>query len=123
MASKKILFIDDEKDFLKVIKSNVELKGTKVKSFSDPQRALSKCCSERFDIICTDIRMPGVDILDYVSSIRESSENEDTPIVLVSSYLTFKVAEDLAKYKNIHYREKPIKFEEFNHFLDELLDF
>ena len=79
-----ILVIDDEETLLNAIKIGLSRAGFKVEIASDGQEGIQKFNSGRFDLVITDIRMPGVDGRDVVNHIH-NSDNYSTPIIGISA--------------------------------------
>ena len=58
MSKTKILLIDDEVDFLCIVKEKLELEGYEVITAKDGEEGLNKAQSLRPDLIICDIMMP-----------------------------------------------------------------
>ena len=78
-----ILVIDDEKTILSAIKIALARAGFEVEIASDGQEGIQKLNSGRFDLVITDIRMPGLDGRDIVDHIH-NSDRPCTPIIGIS---------------------------------------
>ncbi len=78
-----ILVIDDEKGILKLIRQALTRHGHKVETAVDGQEGIEKFDDGNFDIVITDIRMPGVDGNDVVKHIRNSTR-QDIPVIAIS---------------------------------------
>jgi DNA-binding response OmpR family regulator len=79
-ATYYILVIDDEKAILKVVRTALSRAGFKVDIALDGQKGLQKFDSSQFDLVITDILMPGIDGRDIVKHIR-SSDRPYIPII------------------------------------------
>ena len=75
-----ILVIDDEKAILNVVQKALSRAGFKVDTAFDGQKGLQKFDSGQFDLVITDILMPGIDGRDIVKHIR-NSDRPYTPII------------------------------------------
>jgi len=78
-----ILVIDDEKEILNIIKMVLSEAGFKVEVAFDGQEGIQKFDSGRFDLVITDIIMPGMDGRDVANHIR-NSDRSCTPIIGIS---------------------------------------
>ena len=78
-----ILVIDDEKAILDVIKIVLSRAGFKVEIALEGQEGIQKFNSGRFDLVITDILMPGLNGRDVVDHIR-NSDRSCTPIIGIS---------------------------------------
>jgi len=79
-----ILVIDDEKAILDIIKIVLSRAGFEVEIAMDGQKGIQKFDSGRFDLVITDIRMPGLDGRDVVDHIH-NSDRPRTPIIGISA--------------------------------------
>lgn len=59
-TSRRILLVDDDKDICAVMESGLKRHGFSVTTFDDPQEALTRFESGRYDKIILDLRMPGM---------------------------------------------------------------
>jgi len=84
MSKKKILVVDDEIDFLKVIKLRLEVNGYDVITAFDGEEALKKIKTEKPDALLLDILMPKIDGLGILRKVRE--ENKSLPIFIMTAF-------------------------------------
>lgn len=84
MARKKILIVDDEIDFLEMMKLRLEANNYSVVTAMDGNDALEKFKTEKPAAILLDILMPGMDGLDVLKKIRK--ENDRIPIFIVTAF-------------------------------------
>lgn len=86
MNKKRILIIDDEENFCKLIKKNIEHTGEfEVHIATNGDEGIMLTREIKPDLILLDIVMPGVDGSDVASIIRNDKSIEDTPIVFLTS--------------------------------------
>lgn len=93
MEKKKILVVDDEVDFLEVIKVRLEANDYDVTVASNGEDALVKIKDERPDAVLLDILMPGIDGIEVLRRIRKIDEN--LPVYIITAFSTeerFKMA-------------------------------
>jgi len=86
----EILVVDDEVLSRRAIVFALEkayLKGTPVE---DPEAALAKAQTTKFDLMFLDVRMPGMDGFQLCDRLRESGPNKTTPIIFVTSATDFQ---------------------------------
>ena len=71
---KRIMLVDDDKDILVILKKGLEMKDFEVHTFYDPIEALEKFKPDYYDIILTDVRMPGLNGFELYRRIRKQDE-------------------------------------------------
>ena len=85
IAKKKLLVVEDSLTTRTMEKSILESFGYVVDAAASGEEALSLCEKKTFDLIVTDIQMPGMDGFQFIEKLREDKRFEQTPIVVVSS--------------------------------------
>ena len=83
-----LLIVDDEKNILKLYQREFSEDGYEVLTASSGKEALEKLNAQPVDLVILDIRMPGLDGLETLKQVMESSSNP--PIILNSAYTYFK---------------------------------
>jgi CheY-like chemotaxis protein len=83
---KKILIVDDEKDFVEMIKWNLEKTGEyKVTVETESKHALDVAKVVKPDLILLDVMMPGMDGADVEYQIKKEEELKDIPIIFLTA--------------------------------------
>jgi len=85
-AIKKVLVVDDDPVVGKSFDRVLTGKGYAVITASNGDEALSKLRSENYDVVFTDIRMPGMSGLEVAERVRESQPW--LPVVIITGYGT-----------------------------------
>jgi len=83
---KKVLVVDDDPVVGKSFDRVLTGKGYAVITALDGEEALAKLRSERYDVVYTDIRMPGIDGVEVARRIK--AERPWLPVVIVTGYDT-----------------------------------
>jgi len=78
---KKILVVDDEFTFVRLVRTTLTYKGYEVLTASDGQEALRLLFAHKPDLVLLDVMMPKMDGWQTCSRIREIS---DVPIVMLT---------------------------------------
>ena len=78
-----VLVIDDEKFVLDIVKIALMKFGHDVQTAADGRSGIEKFDEGSFDVVITDIRMPGIDGNEVANHIR-SSQRQWTPIIAIS---------------------------------------
>ncbi len=96
MDKKKILVVDDEPDFLNLIKIRLEANDYDVVTALDGISALDKVKSDNPDAVLLDIQMPGMDGLEVLKRIRQVDNT--LPVFIITAFSNderFKLANKL----------------------------
>lgn len=78
-----VLVIDDEKQVLDLLKTALTLHGYNVEIAADGREGITKFDRRPYDIVITDVRMPGLDGVSVVHHIRGSAKST-TPVMAIS---------------------------------------
>ncbi|MFP4424395.1 MAG: PAS domain S-box protein [Candidatus Woesearchaeota archaeon] len=83
-GSARVLFIDDEEMIRKMAYQALTNKGYDVTTASDTKEGYALYKEKEFDLILTDMVMPGINGMEFCSQIRENDTT--TPIYIMSGY-------------------------------------
>jgi EAL domain-containing protein (putative c-di-GMP-specific phosphodiesterase class I)/ActR/RegA family two-component response regulator len=108
----RILLVDDEASVLKLIKRRLESAGHDVTACGGGAEALALLAEHAFDVMVSDIQMPGVSGLNLLRAVRE--HDLDLPVVLVTGDPGVDTATNAVEYGAFRYLIKPIPFEELD---------
>ena len=78
-----VLAIDDEKAILDMLRRALVIFGFRVEVASAGEEGIEKFDNNDFDIVITDILMPGIDGVGVLNYIRKSNR-ADTPVIGIS---------------------------------------
>lgn len=81
---KRILIVDDEECITRVLRDFFETEGFEVFQAADGRGALKLARKGRFDVVLTDLNMPGQDGLEVLRQIRHISPQ--TAVLIFSGY-------------------------------------
>lgn len=112
MSDKKphILLIDDEMIALSNLTHVLEREGYAVTACKDGESGLIEMQSTEFDLVLTDLRMPGIDGMDVLRHIRETTP--DVPVIMITGHATLDSAVNTMKNGAYHYIAKPFRLAE-----------
>ena len=106
----KILVVDDEqsmRDFLKIL---LHKEGYGVEMANNADNALKKLHSNSFDLVISDIRMPGISGLELLGQIKE--EFDDLPVIMITAFASPDDAVTAMKNGAFDYISKPFNVDE-----------
>ena len=81
----KILVVDDEEGFLKLVRDSLEIRGIEVITASSAVAAGIELAGKLPDLILMDIKMPGINGLQACEAIKKNPPTKDLPIIIVSA--------------------------------------
>lgn len=84
MDKKKILLVDDEPDFVELIRHRLRINGYEVTAAPNGKEALEMLKKEKFDAVLLDIIMPQMDGLTTLKMIRR--RDKDLPVFMLTAY-------------------------------------
>ena len=89
MVKRKILVVDDEIDFLEMIRLRLEANNYSVVTAMDGKEALEKFKKEKPVAVLLDILMPGMDGIATLKEIRKLDKK--IPVIMFTAYPDTKV--------------------------------
>lgn len=106
----KVLIVDDEESIRVTLEDALAGVGHRVVAAADGQQGLVRLQSDAFDVVITDVRMPGATGLDVLRAARE--KHGATEVILMTAYGTVDTAVDAMRQGAFHYVLKPFLNEE-----------
>jgi DNA-binding response OmpR family regulator len=85
---KKILIVEDQKSLLLLYEEELTKEGYEVVAVTDADAGLEALKKTKFDLIVTDIRMPGKDGIELITQIM--GLRKDIPIIINTAYQSYK---------------------------------
>src|SRR5262245_65706068 len=77
----RILVIDDEPQIGPMLHRTLGSVGLEVESFVDPEAGLARLRERPFDVLVTDLRMPGIDGLEVLGRARAIRPSCETIVI------------------------------------------
>jgi two-component system response regulator HydG len=109
-AGGKVLVVDDQKNMRATTAMLLRQAGHVVAEAEDGALALQRVRQEAFDVVLTDLRMPGLDGMEVLRAVRAASP--DTQVIVMTAYGTIESAVDAVRQGAHDYVSKPFKEEE-----------
>lgn len=97
-SKKRILIVDDEPAWLKILSYILRKKGYEVREESAAEEALESLKEFRPNLIVSDVRMPVMNGFEFLEKIKNSRKNAKIPFVFVTAiddHESRKVAKEL----------------------------
>lgn len=99
----KILVIDDERAIRNTLKEILEFEGYEVALAEDGQVGVDMAHAQTFDLIYTDVKMPGKDGMEVLDALVGAC-----PIVMISGHGNIETAVEALKKGAFDFIEKPL---------------
>ncbi|OGR31715.1 MAG: histidine kinase [Desulfobacca sp. RBG_16_60_12] len=107
----RILAVDDEPDMLTLIKMIVEgYSDHQVTTTNNPMEVAELLTKERFDLIITDLKMPGMDGMELLELVKKY-EN-DSLVLMLTAFGSMASAEEAVAKGAFDYISKPFRKEQ-----------
>ncbi|PLX80768.1 MAG: DNA-binding response regulator [Desulfuromonas sp.] len=110
MASEKILIVDDEEGMRKLLGRILVKNGYDTVSAPSAEEALRLVEADQFDLVITDIKMPGMDGLQLLQELK--AFNPGLPIIVITAYGTVESAVQALRAGAYDYITKPFENDE-----------
>jgi two-component system, NtrC family, response regulator len=108
--NERVLIIDDDASFRRVVEYSMQEEHYETASFGDPGAALRAFLGADFSLVITDMRMPeltGLDILDRMQAVAP-----EIPVIVVTGHGDVDNAVDAMREGAFDYLEKPVNRDE-----------
>jgi len=105
----RILVADDEDALRELLQRFLETKGHQVVLAQDGREALKLFREQPFDLVLSDVRMPGLDGLQLLAAVKDI--NPRTPVVLISGYGDIETVVTALKAGAENFLAKPIRID------------
>ena len=106
-----ILTVDDELDMLALLKMIIEgYSEHEVTATNNPVEAADLLDKESFDLIITDLKMPGMDGMELLAAARK--KDEDALVMVITAYGSLESAEEAMAHGAYDFITKPFRKEQ-----------
>ncbi len=120
--SKRILVVDDDRIFLKIVEHDLTKNGFSVMTAQSAEEGILLARTENPDLILLDIHMPNIEGGEVVELLQEDLQTQDIPIIFVTALLS---KDEEIRRKNVlaghYFLSKPYKIEELLEKIDKYL--
>lgn len=82
----RVLMVDDAEDILMIMGTLLEMEDARVTTVSSGQQALDAFDKSSFDLLLSDIGMPGIDGYQLIRAIREKYPDSDIPAIALTGF-------------------------------------
>lgn len=112
MSSKKknLLIIDDEENMVHMLMALLSRSGYTISSAGSGHEAIAEVEKQHFDFILCDVRMPGMDGLEFLKAVGDKLR--ESTVIMMSAYGSVELALDAMKAGAYDFISKPFKTDE-----------
>ncbi|MEW5965430.1 MAG: sigma-54 dependent transcriptional regulator [Pseudomonadota bacterium] len=110
MSTIRILLIDDEAIALTNLSHVLQREGYAVTACKDGESGLAELKKADFDLVLTDLKMPGIDGMEVLRAVR--ARHPDVPVIMITGHASLDSAVEAMKAGAYHYLAKPFRLAE-----------
>jgi len=122
MSQKRVMIVDDDKEFLEELKETLSLNGYDVNAVSEAAKAFSEATEKDPDIILLDLKMEGMTGFEIANKLKCFPKTTQIPIIAMSGFFTENEDVTLLGFFDIrHYLQKPFSPQEVVKRIESLL--
>lgn len=104
-----VLIVDDERNMCELIETDLKLRGIKSRWFLSAPEAIEAMRQENFDVVLTDVKMPGTTGLQLCSQITQA--RPDVPVIVMTAFGTLDTAIAAMRAGAYDFITKPIEMD------------
>lgn len=105
----RILLVDDDMAFLKIVSERLEIKGFDVTSANSGDEAIKAANKGGFDVAVLDLQMPGTDGAQVLRLLKKN--HQFLEIIMLTGHPSVDSAVECTKLGAFNYLEKPYDFD------------
>jgi two-component system response regulator AtoC len=115
----RVLVVDDEPSIRKVLQAHLSRDGHVVDAAADGAEAIDRLGNEPYDLVISDLKMPGVGGLELLAFVREN--HPGLPLIVITAHGTVDSAVEALKLGAQDYITKPFDHTELRAAVDKAL--
>lgn len=109
MDRKRILIVDDETDFTEIISTLLDFHGFHADTINNPREVMPMLQKTPYDLIVTDLMMPGLNGFDLVAQLREDPKTKSIPVIVLSAKTLSDEERKRLMLSNVTFLTKPFE--------------
>jgi DNA-binding NtrC family response regulator len=106
----RILIVDDNREIRSILEEYLREEGYQAEGAGDGQEALEMHHETPFDLIITDLNMPGMTGIELIKEINKNDKG--TEFIIITGYASLDTAIEAVKAGAFDYIVKPFRIEE-----------
>jgi DNA-binding NtrC family response regulator len=116
----RLLLVEDDEMIRDALQMVFVKKGSQVEAFETAEEGLEAMKSKEFDVVISDFRLPGVDGLDFMKTVKDTQPN--TVRALVTAYRDYGLSKKAYEVGVHLFYEKPFSLKVLSNALADLLE-
>lgn len=120
MTNQSVLVVDDEEIACQNLTHVLQREGFQVESASNGDKALRMMEQQKYQLVLTDLRMPGIDGLTLLKTIKERFP--ETEVIVITAHASTDSAVDAMRAGAFYYVEKPFRLDDVRKVVKEVLE-
>src|SRR3989442_14026915 len=109
MQAKKLLVVDDDPGVVDFLCESLVERGSQVESHTSPEAALERITADAFDLVITDLQMPGMRGTDMLAAVLSRRPNQ--LVLLMTAFGSIDLAVAAVRAGACDFVAKPFKIE------------
>jgi DNA-binding NtrC family response regulator len=105
----KLLIVDDERSMCDLLQTDLQLRDFVTRCFTSAAEAFELFCRDDFDAVLTDLKMPGMDGLQFCA--RLAANRPDVPVIVMTAFGSMETAIAAMRAGAYDFVTKPIEME------------
>jgi DNA-binding NtrC family response regulator len=106
----RVLFVDDEADFLETIIKRMQKRGLAASGVGSGEEALAWLQQQAADIVVLDVRMAGMDGIQTLRAIKAAHPLVE--VIMLTGHASLEIAREGMQLGAFDYLMKPVDFDE-----------
>jgi DNA-binding NtrC family response regulator len=120
MSTPRILVVDDEPNLRRVVQVQLQEMGYRADTAASGAAALEQLRAENFQLLLTDLRMPGMSGVELLKAVRQ--EFPEVVVIIMTAFGSVETAVEAMKSGAYHYITKPVRDDELKIVVDRTLE-
>src|SRR5262249_34260009 len=120
LAHTEFLVVDDSEDTVEMLAQLLKIQGANVTTVTNGIDALGLVKDKHFDVILSDISMPGMDGFEFLRRLRQIPGRTDVPVVEITGFGRKEDIQRAHRAGFFSHLTKPLSFEGLAHILNQL---
>jgi len=112
MDAFKVLFVDDEMDFLETLMKRMKRRGVDVEGVGSGEEALKVLEDKQVDVVVLDVKMPGMDGIETLREIKKRYPLIE--VIMLTGHANVEVAIEGMELGAFDYLMKPMAIDELS---------